>query len=65
VNQSTLTAKAKAVISALGSAVTGAVGYGLLPAGTVQAVDLTGSAVLAVIAAFFAVKHLAQPTTAA
>jgi hypothetical protein len=62
VDQSSLTNKEKAVISAVTSAVTAAVGYGVLPTGTVQVVDLIGSAVLAVTAAYFAVRHLINPT---
>lgn len=61
-DQATLTAKAKAVLSAIGTAVTGFVGLGVLPAGTAQAVDLTGSAILAVISAFFAWQHVTQPS---
>jgi hypothetical protein len=61
-DQNTLTNKEKAIISAISSAVTGGVGYGLLPPGTPEVVSLIGAAVLAVTAAVYAVKHLLNPT---
>lgn len=61
-DQTTLTNKAKAVIAGVGSAVTAAVGYGVLPSGTPQVVDYVGAAVFALITAVYAVKHLVNPT---
>lgn len=60
-SQSKLTDKAKSAFSAIGSVASALVGYGLLPEGTPHVVTLVGTAALAAIAAFYAVKHLAQP----
>jgi hypothetical protein len=61
-DQTTLTNKTKAILYGVSSAAVTAVGYGILPSGTPQVIDYVGAAVLAVITAVYAVKHLLNPT---